>query len=256
LLDIESLQGAFLVLVRLTTFLFLMPFFSIKGTPSLIKIGFGVILTALISPTLIPEINNIEVPGVGQYAILLIKEALVGLILGYVSLLTFSAVRIAGGIIDIQMGLSMSTVFDPQTQSRTTVIEQFLYLFQILMFMAVDGHHTLLLAISYSYSLIPLAAGGLKMAMVPAVFQLFIQVISLGVRMAMPFIVVFLICDIALGIVARTVPQLNVFILSFPIKTGIGLITMAAVLPLIVTVINNIFTQMESDILMVMELMR
>lgn len=122
--------------------------------------------------------------------------------------------------------------------------------------MAVDGHHTLLQAISYSYSLIPLAAGILDSAMVPAIFQLFVQVITLGVRIAMPFIVVFLICDITLGIIARTVPQLNVFILSFPIKTGIGLVTMATILPLMVAVINNIFIQMESDLLMVMEFLR
>jgi flagellar biosynthetic protein FliR len=255
LLDLETLQGAFLVFVRLTTFIFLIPFFSIKGTPSLVKIGFGAVLTALLAP-LVPEINNLEVPGAGQYAILIIKESLVGLILGYISVLTFSAVRIAGGLIDIQMGLSMSTVFDPQTQGRTTIIEQFFYLFQILMFMAVDGHHTLLQAISYSYSLIPLAAGILDSAMVPAIFQLFVQVITLGVRIAMPFIVVFLICDITLGIIARTVPQLNVFILSFPIKTGIGLVTMATILPLMVAVINNIFIQMESDLLMVMEFLR
>jgi flagellar biosynthetic protein FliR len=92
--------------------------------------------------------------------------------------------------------------------------------------------------------------------MVPAIFQLFVQVITLGVRIAMPFIVVFLICDITLGIIARTVPQLNVFILSFPIKTGIGLVTMATILPLMVAVINNIFIQMESDLLMVMEFLR
>lgn len=128
MLDLETLQGAFLVFVRLTTFIFLIPFFSIKGTPSLVKIGFGAVLTALLAP-LVPEMNNLEVPGVGQYAILIIKESLVGLILGYISVLTFSAVRIAGGLIDIQMGLSMSTVFDPQTQGRTTIIEQFFYLF-------------------------------------------------------------------------------------------------------------------------------
>ncbi len=253
MLDIESLQGAFLVFARLTAFVYLVPFFSIKGAPSIMKIGFGVILTAL----LLPGMERIEVPsGMVQYAVVIIKEVIVGLILGYVSMLTFSAIRIAGGLIDLQMGLSMSVVFDPQTQSRTTVMEQFLYLFQILLFMAVDGHHVLLQAISYSYSLIPLMAGGLKLTMISAVLQLFIQVISLGVRIAMPFIVVFLISDIALGILARTVPQLNIFILSFPIKTGIGLITMAAILPLMVTVVNNIFTQMENDILMVMELMR
>lgn len=251
--SMESLQWGFLVFARLTAFIYLVPFFSIRGTPGLVKIGFSVFLTAL----LLPGINMVVIPvDLVQYSILVIKEVLVGLVLGYVSMLTFSAVRMAGELIDIQMGFSMATVFDPQNQTRITLMGQFLYLFQILLFLAVDGHHSLLLAISYSYSLIPVMVGGFKIAVVPAIVHLFIQVFSLGIRIAVPFMVVFLISDIALGIVAKTVPQLNIFILSFPVKTGIGLLTMIAIIPMLAIVINNIFSQMESDVALIMGLMR
>lgn len=250
----ESLLWGFLIFARLTAFIFLVPFFSIRGTPNLVKIGFGVIFAAL----LLPGINQVVVPvDLLQYSLLVIKEVLVGLVLGYVTMLTFAAIRITGELIDIQIGFAMATVFDPQNQSRITLMGQFLFLFQILLFMAVDGHHSLLMAFSYSYSLIPvMAAGSFKITVVSAIIQLFIQVFSLGIRIATPFIVVFLICDIALGIIARTVPQLNVFILSFPIKTGIGIITMIAVIPLLTVVVNNIFRQMESDLGLIMGLMR
>lgn len=252
--SIENLQWGFLVFARLTAFIYLVPFFSIKGTPNMVKIGFGVFLTAL----LLPGITKGALPAdLLRYSLLVIKEVLVGLVLGYVSMLTFSAVRMAGELIDIQMGFSMATVFDPQNQTRITLMGQFLYLFQILLFLAVDGHHSLLMAISYSYTLIPVMASGLKITFVPAILQLFIQVFSLGIRIATPFIVVFLICDIALGIIARTVPQLNIFILSFPVKTGLGLITMVAILPLLAMMVNNVFSQMESDIgLIMMRLIR
>jgi len=249
----DSLQLGFLVLARMSAFVFLVPFFSIKGIPALTKIGFSVALTALI----LPGINHVVIPeSILTYSFLVIKEVLVGLILGYVSMLTFNAVRMAGELIDIQMGFSMATVFDPQNQSRVTLTGQFFYLFQILLFLAVDGHHSLLMAISYSYTLIPVMSSGLKVTLVAAIFKLFIQVFSLGIRIAVPFMVVFLICDIGLGIIARTVPQLNIFVISFPVKIGVGLFTMAAVIPVLATLINNIFTQMESDLGLILRLMQ
>lgn len=250
---LESLPFSFLVFARLTAFVYLIPFFSIKGTPNLVKIGLGVFLTLL----LLPGISAAAVPtDLLPYSLLVIKEVLTGLALGYVTLLTFSAVRMAGELIDVQIGFAMAAIFDPQNQSRITLIGQFLFLFQILLFMAVDGHHSLLMAISYSYTLIPVTMGVLDMTLVSAMIQLFIQIFTLGVRIAVPFIVVFLICDIALGIIARTVPQLHVFILSFPIKTGIGMITMIAVIPLLAVLVNDIFSQMENDLGMIMGLMR
>lgn len=252
LFSLDNLQLGFLVLARMSAFVFLVPFFSIKGTPALAKIGFSVALTALI----LPGLDTITVPeDLLRYSFLVIKEVMVGLILGYVTMLTFNAVRMAGEIIDIQMGFSMATVFDPQNQTRITLTGQFLYLVQILLFLAVDGHHSLLMAISYSYTLIPVMAGGFKITLVAAIFKLFVQVFSLGIRIAVPFMVVFLICDISLGIIARTVPQLNIFVLSFPVKIGIGLFTLAAVIPVLTVLINNIFTQMESDLGRIMGLM-
>ena len=249
---LDNLQLGFLVFARMSAFVFLVPFFSIKGTPALAKIGFSVALTALI----LPGLDTITVPeDLLRYSFLVIKEVMVGLILGYVTMLTFNAVRMAGEIIDIQMGFSMATVFDPQNQTRITLTGQFLYLVQILLFLAVDGHHSLLMAISYSYTLIPVMAGGFKITLVAAIFKLFVQVFSLGIRIAVPFMVVFLICDISLGIIARTVPQLNIFVLSFPVKIGIGLFTLAAVIPVLTVLINNIFTQMESDLGRIMGLM-
>lgn len=250
--SLDNLQLGFLVLARMSAFVFLVPFFSIKGTPALAKIGFSVALTALI----LPGIGTITVPeDLLHYSLLVIKEVMVGLLLGYVTMLTFNAVRMAGEIIDIQMGFSMATVFDPQNQTRITLTGQFLYLVQILLFLAVDGHHSLLMAISYSYTLIPVMAGGFKITLVAAIFKLFVQVFSLGIRIAIPFMVVFLICDISLGIIARTVPQLNIFVLGFPVKIGIGLFTLAAVIPALTVLINNIFTQMESDLGRIMGLM-
>ncbi len=250
---LEDLQWGFLVLARMTSFMALAPFFSIKGVPNLARVGFAFFLTLLLLPTLKP----LEIPvDLIAYAILLIKEVFVGLILGYIGMLIFSALRIVGGLIDFQMGFFMTAVFDPQSQSKVTLIGQFMYLFQILMFLAVDGHHKLIMALSSSFTLIPVTEAVFKVAFVTAIVQMFIEMFSLAVRMAAPFLVVFLICDIALGILARTVPQLNIFILSFPVKTGIGLVTLVAILPALTMAVNNVFYLMETDLGVIMRLMQ
>lgn len=246
----ESLPWGFLILARLASFMSLAPFFSIRNTPNLLKVGLAVFITLLIMPTL-PVMANVPLDLV-SYSILIIKEVIVGLILGYTTILTFTAIRIAGELIDNQMGFAMASIIDPQNNSNITLIGEFMYVLQILLFLAVDGHHRLLMAISYSYNMIPVAGAVFNTTFVTATLKMFIEMFSLGVRMAAPFIVAFLICDIALGIMARTVPQLNVFILSFPLKTGLGMLTIVVVLPVITALVNNVMNLMEKDIGIIM----
>lgn len=250
----DNLPWGFLILARLTAFMSIAPFFSIRTAPNLIKVGLAVLLTVLIMPTL-PIMENIPLE-LFAYAILIGKEVIVGLILGYAANLTFTAIRIAGELIDNQMGFAMASMVDPQNNTSITLIGQFMNLLQILLFLAVDGHHRLLMAISYSYTLIPVSGAVFKTSFVMAALKIFIAMFSLGVRIAAPFILAFLVCDIALGVMARTVPQLNVFVLSFPVKTGLGLITIAIVLPVMAALVNNVLSQMEKDMVLIMGLIK
>lgn len=251
--DLESLKWGFLVLARITAFFIQAPCFSINGVPPLLKIGLGLLVTIILFPVL-PTVDNISGDLI-NYSVLVIREVIVGLILGYVSSLTFTAIRIAGEVIDIQMGFAMAAVLDPQSQSRITLVGQFMYLLEILLFLAIDGHHNLLLAISYSYEIIPVTGVIFQTKCIATIIKMFVGMFALGIRVAAPFITVFVLSDIALGMVARTVPQLNVFMMGFPIKAGLGLITLTAALPILAIIIGGIVQQMEKDILLVMKLM-
>lgn len=251
---LDNLPWVLLVLARLTSFMVSAPFFSTRTTPNLLKVGLGALLTLLILPTL-PSMDNLPVDML-SYSFWLVKEVLVGLVLGYAANLTFTAVRIAGGLVDWQMGFAMATLLDPSNQSNNTLIGQFVYLLQILLFLAVDGHHMLLMGISYSYSQIPVTAAMFNTGFVLAIVKIFIEMFSLGVRIAAPFMVVFLFCDLALGIIARSVPQLNVFIISFPLKTALGLVTMVAILPLMAVFVNHVISEMERNMTIIMGLAR
>lgn len=249
--EVESFQLGLLVLARITSFIVIAPFFSIRSAPKVAKIGLAIFITILLFP-LVEETQIVSYDLV-LYFILIVKEIIVGLIIGFVSSLTFTALRVAGQMVDIQMGFAMASVLDPQTGSRNTLVGQFLYTLGIMLFISINGHHSLLMAIFHSYDLIPVAGVVFTKSIAMEVLRIFIGMFALGFKIAIPFITILLISDIALALLARTVPQLNVFILGFPLKVGLGVLSLALALPILGSIIINILSQMEKDIMVVME---
>ncbi|MGI9951202.1 flagellar biosynthetic protein FliR [Moorellaceae bacterium AZ2] len=246
-------EAFFLVLVRLTTFMLVAPFFSIRNVPALTKAGLGALLAFLLFPTLSAAGQNNEIwrtPLI--YALAVTNEALAGLALGYIANLLFAAVRVAGEILDLHMGLAMANLLDPQNAAPSTLLGQFFALLGLLLFLGVDGHHTLLLALRESFRLLPLGGVPFQEVLVENVVGLWSSMFLWALRLVLPVVVVLLVADISLSLVARTVPQLNVFILSFPLKVGLGLLTLIAVLPLLVTAIGNLVAQMERDLIVIL----
>jgi len=251
--DLRVVETGLLVFARLSAFMFITPFFAIKGIPALAKAGLALLITMLIYPTIQMPTNLPDV--LMPYFGLIIKEVLVGLILGYVSMLTFSSVRVAGEMIDLTMGFSMASLFDPQNQTRITLVGQFMYIVAILLFLAIDGHHSLLLAVQQSFNLVPLGTMIWQKSIPAFLLKTFIGMFLLGIRIAAPIIAVLLLCDICLGLIARTVPQLNVFIIGVPLKAGLGLIALAVALPVLVALIGQILHLIEKDLGIVLELL-
>ncbi|GEA17148.1 flagellar biosynthetic protein FliR [Moorella sp. E306M] len=236
----------FLVLVRVTSFFVTAPFFGIRGVPALVKAGLGLLVAMLLFPVL--PAGQPAFTSAGTYALAVLNEALAGLALGYLANLIFSAIQVAGQLLDLHMGLGMASLFDPQNAATTTIMGQFFAILGLLLFFQLDGHHTLLLALQESFRLLPLGGVHFDGNIIWTVVKLFSGMFSLAVRIAVPVIVVLLIADLALSLIARTVPQLNVFILGFPLKIGLGLLVLIAILPLLATVFRNLFSQMEHDL--------
>ncbi|SMB82346.1 flagellar biosynthetic protein FliR [Desulfonispora thiosulfatigenes DSM 11270] len=250
--DAQSFQLGFLILARITAFMVVAPFFSIRYASNVVKVG----LAGLITILLLPLVQNMQTTVSYElvlYLFYIIKEVVIGLILGYVSSLTFTAIRVAGQIIDIQMGFAMASVLDPQSQSQITLVGQFLYTLAIMIFLSLDGHHSLLMAIFHSYEIIPIGEIILSKNVPAAILSIFVGMFAISFKIAAPIMTVLLIADIALALLARTVPQLNVFILGFPIKAGLGVISLMLMLPITVVIIGNILSQMEKDLILVME---
>jgi flagellar biosynthetic protein FliR len=178
-----------------------------------------------------------------SYAGLLIvlQEMLIGLAMGFSIRLIFAAVEMAGEISSMTMGLGFATFFDPNTQGRTSAISQFLSLVATMLFLSVNAHLVLLSALVESFSTLPVSSipvygGGFKQ-----LADWGGRIFSTGVQLSLPIVAALLITNVALGILTRAAPQLNLFGIGFPITLGVGLLVIAMTLPYLGMPIQNLF---------------
>ncbi|MDK2820384.1 MAG: flagellar biosynthesis protein FliR [Clostridia bacterium] len=250
IIHINQAEIFFLVLVRITSFFVTAPFFGIRGVPVLARAGLGLLVTILIFPVM-PQ-AQLSFDFNWTYILALINETLAGLSLGYLTNLFFTVIQMAGQVLDINMGLAMANLFDPQNGASTTIISHCFSILGLLLFLQIDGHHTLLLELKESFSYLPLGGLNFDGGFTWTVVKLFSSSFALAIRIATPIIAVLLISDLSLSLIARTVPQLNVFILGFPVKVGLGLLSLIVSLPLLLTVFRSIFSQLEQDLALIL----
>lgn len=251
MVDVNQLVAFWLVLARATAFIFSSPIFSIRNIPVLIKIGFAFTLTLLIFSNI--KAGELLKGGLVGFILLALGEIGVGLALGIITSIIFSSIRLAGQLIDLQIGFAFSGIFDPSFGGQNTLMAEFMYLFGILLFLMVNGHHILINALAQSYQLIPLAGAAMKGAVIYKVVRLFAGMFALALQISAPILVVLVITDVTFGFIARTVPQINVFILGFPLKIGVGILTLVVLLPIMARILNSVFGLMEKGLYLLME---
>jgi flagellar biosynthetic protein FliR len=206
-----------LVFARVASFFVTLPLFSYRNIPTTHKIGLAFFTSWIMFFTI--EKKPLAIDGI--YLMLIIKEVLVGLFIGLIAFMIMSAIQIAGGLIDFQMGFAIANVIDPQTGAQSPLMGQYLYTFALLFLLTLNGHHLLLDGVFYSYRLIPLDQLFLPFgeeAVVEAMIKTFQSLFVIAFQMAIPIVGSLFLVDVALGIVARTVPQLNIFVVGLPIK--------------------------------------
>ncbi|MBM7579872.1 flagellar biosynthetic protein FliR [Jeotgalibacillus terrae] len=229
-----------LIIVRLSAFFVTMPLFSHRTIPATHRIGLAILLSWMMYYTLDAEPFDIN----GEYILLIIKEAAVGLFLGLIAYIILSAIQIGGNFIDFQMGFAMANVIDPQTGAQSPLIGQYLYTLALLLLLALNGHHLILDGIFFSYQYIPLDQVTLGFGD-PMTAELIIKAFSatfvIAFQMAAPVVATLFLVDIALGIVARTSPQFNIFVIGFPIKITVAFIVLIVTMGVTFQVIQRLF---------------
>lgn len=231
-IDSELLQtwvlGLVLPLVRILSFMSIAPLFSHNGIPQPIKIATGVLLTLTIMPTLsqVPAIDPLS----WQSVLVVGQQILIGVTIGLMVRTIFAGIEMAGQVSGMTMGLGFASFFDPQSQGSTVAISQFFGILSMLVFLSMDGHLLVIAALAESFQTIPINSptfglDSMKIALWGG------QIFIIGLQLSLPIIAALLITNIALGILTRSAPQLNIFGIGFPITIGVGFLTLILILP-------------------------
>jgi len=214
-----------LVLVRITGMFFLSPIFGRRNVPAYYKAGFCFII-ALLMATAIPVPDLARSQPLTSYVVLIGKELLVGLMLGFISYLLFSSIYIAGQLIDMRIGFGMVNVFDPISNIQIPITADFYIIFATLFMLVTDSHHVLITAVFESFEILPIGEAYFNGDILKQIVDLFSAVFLIGFKIAAPITVAILITDLALGIISRAMPQMNVFMLGMPVKIILGFVIM------------------------------
>ena len=213
-----------------------------SGTPRQFKTYLCLILSLIISMNLGIEFNISNYYEFIYYGVI---ETMTGLFLGYITTICFSAIKIAGSLIDTQVGLSMSSMYDSVSGNQSTLIENILYWVGIMIFLATNGHHVLINGLRHSFEIIPIGEMIINNN-IEYIISIFIKYFSLGFQIAVPVLLTMVMTELVMGLVSRSVPQFNVMIIGMPIKMLVGLILLITVLPSLGTEMSELFANLAS----------
>jgi flagellar biosynthesis protein FliR len=212
-------------LARILAFITSAPLWSVAGVPTRVRLMLGIGITIAIVPAL-PPMPQIQ-PGSLSGLWILAQQMLIGIGMGFAAKIVFSAVDLASSFIAAQMGLGFATAYDPLNSSQTPVISEFLTLISLLVFLSLNGHLLYVGALAQSFSAIPVSATPLASESWLNLAELGSSIFSTGLLLALPVIVALMITNIALAVLTRAAPQLNIFALGFPLTLMGGFIALA-----------------------------
>jgi flagellar biosynthetic protein FliR len=245
---VQNQVGFFLlVFIRITGIFMMAPVFGSSNVQGYVKAG----LALAISIILFPVIYNAHVTIPDQllpYVFAVAGEFTVGLILGFVSSLVFSAIQMAGQILDTQIGFGMVNVIDPLSGQQVPLIGNFYYFLAILVFLATNGHHVLLTALFTSFKLVPVSGLVVQSGLTAFIVDLLGGMFVIAMKISLPVLVALLMTDVALGMLARTMPQLNIFVVGVPGKIIVGIFVLSLALPFYIFFLELAFNAMYKDV--------
>ncbi|EAX48650.1 flagellar biosynthetic protein FliR [Thermosinus carboxydivorans Nor1] len=245
----QSQLGFFLLIfTRVTGILTTAPILGSRNIPVYTKAGFALILSYILTPIVVQRSHIIVPDQFGAYVFLVIGELLIGLILGYISSMIFYAVQMAGQLLDMQIGFGIVNIIDPQSGQQLPLIGNFKYIFSLLVFFATNGHHILLSALFTSFKTVPVGAAVFRPQLADLVIDITFSVLIIALKISLPILVAIFLTDIAMGILARIMPQMNIFIVGIPGKIIVGIFMLALTLPFYITLLEVGFSAMYKDI--------
>lgn len=235
-----------LILMRMSGFILLNPILGRRNIPMQIKAGFIFVLTLTVYSFSAGDAFDIANPL--EYGFLLLKEFAAGYVIGYVTELFFFVITFAGYVMDFQMGLSMSTVYDPQSNTQVPITGSLLQAFYVLLFFAVDGHLALMKILLQSAEIVPYGGIVITQNLALRVIDLFSECVIMGIKFAFPILAAEFLIEIGVGILNKIVPQINIFVINIQLKVIVGLGLLVFLISPIGEYLSNLVTVMIKTI--------
>jgi len=238
-----QLQIFFLIFFRVAAILMSMPIMNSTSIPLLFKFGLAlsasIVLFPLLNLNVFPVLTNLSSFVVGA-----VGEILLGVIIGMAVNLIFVGLQIAGQLSGYQMGMALAEVIDPADGEQIPLLAQFFQIFAFLIFLTVNAHHWFLRALADSFHLLPPLGFKLSGSVIEQLMHVAGNMFVIAIKVGAPVIAALLLTTIALGLVARTVPQMNVFFVAMPLKIMIGLMFVGFSLPYLSSFLNAVFRKL------------
>ena len=251
--SIQELEILLLYFVRVTCFIYAAPFYSMNNTPNQFKIGLGLFVSYLLYAVSLPH-QELVYGTVLEYAVIVMREALVGLIIGWGANICSSIVLFAGRLVDMEIGFAMVNAIDPTTKENAT-ISGFYYQYTVMLLLIVSGMHRYILqALAQTYELIPVNSAVFRSEpLMKAVIGFMSQYINIGFQICLPIFCVTLIVNVVLGILAKVAPQMNMFSIGMQLKILVGFVVLYLIVFLLPNVANYIFDEIKTMVKLVAE---
>lgn len=243
-----------LVLSRVAGIFAALPVFGGRRMPTRIKAITVFMITLICFPALSAAPPQMPTDAF-SLALLALSEVMIGLTLAFISQIIFAAVEFSGQIIGMQMGLTISSILDPSQGTQTQIMSVIQTLFATLLFLSLNIHHLFIRAIMDSFKVIPMGGWHINGELINFLVIRTADIFIIGIRLAAPVMVALLLTTIALGIMARAFPQMNIFMISMPLNIGLGLVVLGMTLTIFFHILQISFGNLNGQITALFRLM-
>jgi flagellar biosynthesis protein FliR len=248
-----NIQTLLLIFIRVSAIILNIPAINTKNVPVIFKIGLIFTVTILLFPILKIDYsqNCFELI---PFVLGISGEILLGICIGLCVNLIFAGVQLAGQLIGYQMGFAIANVIDPQTGMQSAFFAAFLNIYCLLVFLIMDAHHYFIYAIAESFKILPVFSMHLSTGLIEYIIRLVGNMFVISVKVSAPVMAALLLTSVSLGLVARTVPRMNVFLVAMPLKIVLGMMFIILSLPFLGSFISNIFAGLGNTIVHILRL--
>ncbi len=249
LVDFEILL---LVLIRISCFVFVAPFYGMGNVPARVKIGLSVVIAILVSG--FADQSAITYTGVIGYAVIVLREGITGLLIGLAASICNSIILFAGNIIDMDVGLAMAQEFDPMMKTQVTITGNLYQYFLLLLMLVTNMHHYILRALIDSYQVIPVNGQVFDWSVIADSWVQFMgDMFVIAFRIVLPVFACMMILNCILGIMAKVAPQMNMFAVGIQLKVLLGMAVLFLTVMLLPGIADFIFTEMKRMVVSMIE---